>query len=219
MSSPATAQKLKEFYSRVSVWKQLYYKWRGLKGVPLRKKFFVGYDLDANTYWEYFQDGKHLRPRRMVEPYEPQKLIFNYFDKVPIQWAQWLKFSRKTPPSIFDILQDEERVRKLQIMSQFKEGEQLYNKELHQQRIEENLNRELGKIQNKNDRENQSTAENAAIAMQKSGYDLNNLSHLEIKSKSNAKLETDASSLAEDPWKQAAQSNDQPQEATFKPRR
>jgi NADH dehydrogenase [ubiquinone] 1 alpha subcomplex assembly factor 2 len=224
MSTPA--EKLRNLYARIPAWKQIYYRWRALRGVPFRKRFFVGYDLDGNTYWEFFQDGLTRRPRRLVEPHEPQKHLFNYFEKVPIQWAQWLKFSRKQPPSVFDIIEDEERVRKLQIMTQFRDSEQLHNKQLHQQKVEQNLQKELHKISSSG--AEQQHAERAARTMQQSGYDLEKtLQHKEIKSKSNVKLETDASKTANqeeeenaiDPWKQASTSSDKPDEANITPRR
>lgn len=212
------SDKLKAFYERVPVWKQLYFKWKALPNVPFRKKFFVGYDLEANTYWEFYIDGKkpNIRPRRLMEPYKPEPLLLNYFDRIPIQWVQWLKFSRKNPPSIFDILQDEERVRKLQIMSQFRDGEQLYNKDIQQQRIESNLAKELNRV-------NSESAQNAANILNKTGHNIeDSITHQEIKSKNDTKLQTDAQLKAEneenDPWA-ASRTSDQPEEATIKPRR
>lgn len=208
----SAADKLKAFYKKVPVWKQLYYKWRSLKNIPFRKKFFVGYDLDANTYWEFYLDKNQQRPRRLVQPYSPESLLFNYFDKIPIQWSQWLKFARKTPPSIFDILNDQERIKKLQIMANFKDSEQQYNKQLKQSKIDSNLQKELSKLNN--------NASNAAKIVQRSGYDLDNLTHKEIKHKSNEKLKTDSSSLNDkknDPWSNASKSSDQPENATMTP--
>jgi NADH dehydrogenase [ubiquinone] 1 alpha subcomplex assembly factor 2 len=213
------ADKIKAFHKKIPVWKQLYFKWRSLTNVPFRKKFFIGYDLDGNTYWEFYLEGKgkNIRPRRVMEPYKPEALLLNYFEKVPIQWTQWLKFSRKTPPSIFDIVADEERVRKLQILAEFKENEQLYNKELKQQKIDANLQNELQKLQQQASLQ----AENAAKILEKTGHSVDErIEHKEIKSKSNAKLQTDASKLEEnDPWKSSAQASDKPEEATITPRR
>lgn len=212
------ADKLKQFYQKVPVWKQLYYKWRSLKGIPFRKKFFIGYDLDANTYWEFYLDKKNpnIRPRRLVQPYQPESMLFNYFDKVPIQWAQWLKFARKSPPSIFDILNDEERIKKLQIMANFKDSEQLMNTQIKQQTIDSNLQKELSKLESAREEK----AQNAAKILQRTGYDLNDsLSHKDIKHKSNDKLKPDHQPPSDnnDPWAAAQKSSDEPEKATVNP--
>lgn len=155
---------LKRFYQRMPVWKQLYYKWRAVRGIPFRRKFFVGYDLDANTYWEFYVEGVRpgIRPRRIVQPYEPEALLYNYFDKVPIQWAQWLKFSRVTAPSIFEILKDKERVKNLKILADFKDSQQVMNNDIINEKINMNLNRELNKIDQ--------NSKNAANLLKNSGY-------------------------------------------------
>lgn len=213
-SNKAMSDKIKAFYNKVPVWKQIYYKWRSLKGVPFRKKYFVGYDLDANTYWEFYLERQQARPRRIVEPYEPQKLLFNYFDKVPIQWAQWLKYARRTPPSIFDIIADEERIKKLQVLSQFRDSEQLYNKELKQQKIDYNLQKELSKLE----AEKAERAENAAKIVQRAGVDASSLAkNQDIKTKPGVKLHSD-NEVSDDPWKKADQhSTEQPEESTINP--
>ncbi|AWU74675.1 uncharacterized protein C5L36_0A12510 [Pichia kudriavzevii] len=213
------SNKIKTLYQRIPLWKQLYYKWRSIRGVPLRKKFFVGYDLEANTYWEFYLDRQQTRPRRLVEPYKPQPLLFDYFNKLPIQWTQWLRYTRRVPPTIEEILKDEERIRNLQALSQFKEHEQTYNKHLQQEKIHQNLQKELHKLEEKEDKNRHDDAVNAARFMQKSGYDLNEtIQHQEVKEKPNTKLDRDASSLAHDPWKRA-DTSDHPQEATMTPRR
>lgn len=215
------SEKLKEFYRRVPVWKQLYYRWRALRGVPFRRKFFVGYDLDANTYWEFFLDRYQTKPRRMVQPYEPQKMLFSYFDKVPIQWAQWLKYARRTPPTIFDLIADQERIKKLQIMVNFRENEQLYNNQLKQEKIDSTLKKELSKLE-ASSHEKAQNAQNAAKIVQRSGFDAQeNISHKEIKHASDAKLQTDAQKMEnDDPWAAAdAAQKDKPEKADIRPMR
>lgn len=211
----AAKETLKEFYSKIPLWKQVYYKWRSLKGVPFRKKYFVGYDLDGNTYWEFYLERNQKRPRRIVEPIEPQALLFNYFEKVPIQWAQWLKYARHTPPSVYDIVADQERIKRLQILAAFKDSEQQYNRELQQHKVDANLEKELGKLNtpksNDNDTnalDNGKHAEDAAKAMQRSGYDLNGtIKHTKIKNTAN-------------PWAEAdGQKNREPEESSVKPSR
>ncbi|OBA14317.1 uncharacterized protein OGAPODRAFT_9851 [Ogataea polymorpha] len=73
----------------IPLWKQLYYKWKSLRTIPLRKKFFVGYDLTGNTYWEFFVERKKgIRPRRLYQPYKPQEFIVDYYENIPVQWLQ-----------------------------------------------------------------------------------------------------------------------------------
>lgn len=220
----SAAEKLKEFHKKVPVWKQLYYRWRSLRGVPFRRKFFVGYDLDANTYWELFLDRGQVRGRRVVQPHEPQKMLFSYFDKVPIQWAQWLKYARRTPPSIYDLIADQERLKKLQIMASFRDSEQLYNRQLKEEKIDQTLQKELSKLE----AASQEKAESAAKIVQRSGFDADkSISHDKIKHASDAKLQTDAQKQEQEegsganPWAAAdaaaSGKKDTPEKASVKP--
>lgn len=222
----SAAEKLKEFHKKVPVWKQLYYRWRSLRGVPFRRKFFVGYDLDANTYWELFLDRGQVRGRRVVQPHEPQKMLFSYFDKVPIQWAQWLKYARRTPPSIYDLIADQERLKKLQIMESFRDSEQLYNRQLKEEKIDQTLQKELSKLE----AASQEKAESAAKIVQRSGFDADkSISHDKIKHASDAKLQTDAQKQEQEegsganPWAAAdaaaSGKKDTPEKASVKPMR
>jgi hypothetical protein len=52
---------------KVSPLKQWWHKWQAARNVPFRKKFFVGYDLDGNTYWEFKNHNDPYRMRRIVE--------------------------------------------------------------------------------------------------------------------------------------------------------
>lgn len=63
---------------KVTPFKQMYYKWRALRTVPFRKRFFVGYDLDGNTYWEFFNPNNPFRPRRIVDYRIPNKNWVDY---------------------------------------------------------------------------------------------------------------------------------------------
>ncbi|GMG27023.1 unnamed protein product [Ambrosiozyma monospora] len=98
----------------VPVWKQIYYKWRSIRSVPFRKWFFMGYDLKGNTYWEFVLEKSPqtmLRPRRIYQPHHQQKFIYDYFQAgVPISWAQWLRYTRATPPTIPELIKEEQRL-------------------------------------------------------------------------------------------------------------
>ncbi|VVT56712.1 uncharacterized protein SAPINGB_P005228 [Magnusiomyces paraingens] len=86
---------------------QLYHQWRALRNVPFRKKFFIGYDLDGNTYWEFFNPNNPLRPRRIVDYRETRKNWVDY--KMPPQWMQWLRFARPTYPTLEELAADKQR--------------------------------------------------------------------------------------------------------------
>ncbi|KAG7810396.1 hypothetical protein KL921_002891 [Ogataea angusta] len=114
----------------IPLWKQLYYKWRSLRTIPLRKKFFVGYDLTGNTYWEFFVERKKgIRPRRLYQPYKPQEFIVDYYESVPVQWLQWLRYTRLRPPSLEELVEDKMRIERIQQLAQLKD-QQLQYKEL-----------------------------------------------------------------------------------------
>lgn len=140
-------QRVKDFQSILPLRKQIYYKWRSLRNVPLRRKFFVGYDLDGNTYWEFSLDKTvATRPRRIFEPRVAQVNIHSYFDMIPIQWAQWLRYSRKYHPSLEELAKEEIRVEQLRARAAFRDQEQSWNRDMADQRIEENLQKELHRL-------------------------------------------------------------------------
>lgn len=60
-------------HGKVSNFQSFIHRWQSLRSVPFRRRFFVGYDLDGNSYWEFYVDGnKDVRPRRIVD-YREQK--------------------------------------------------------------------------------------------------------------------------------------------------
>ncbi|KAG6054739.1 hypothetical protein E4U17_003502 [Claviceps sp. LM77 group G4] len=73
-----------------------YYRWKTLR-LPWRKRFFIGYDLQGNTYWEFKLTSADTRMRRIVN--YPSK-TYNSQVKVPPLWHQWLRYARNTPPSL-----------------------------------------------------------------------------------------------------------------------
>ncbi|CAN6664920.1 hypothetical protein TRVA0_036S00936 [Trichomonascus vanleenenianus] len=92
---------------KVTPLKQMYHKWRALKSVPFRKKWFIGYDLDGNTFWEFQNYNDPLRMRRIVE-YKAKNL--NYVDyKIPPQWHQWLRHNRPASPTLEELAADKIR--------------------------------------------------------------------------------------------------------------
>lgn len=96
---------------KVTPLRQLYFKWRSLRNVPFRKKFFIGYDLDGNTFWEFRNYNDPARMRRIVEYRIPN---LNYVDyKIPPQWVQWLRHNRPTSPTLEELLADFQRQQQL----------------------------------------------------------------------------------------------------------
>ncbi|KAG5965138.1 hypothetical protein E4U58_002924 [Claviceps cyperi] len=73
-----------------------YYRWKTLR-LPWRKRFFIGYDLQGNTYWEFKLTSADTRMRRIVN--YPSK-TYNSQVKVSPLWHQWLRYARNTPPSL-----------------------------------------------------------------------------------------------------------------------
>ncbi|ODV95778.1 hypothetical protein PACTADRAFT_2089 [Pachysolen tannophilus NRRL Y-2460] len=93
--------------------KQLYYKWKSLRDIPFRKRFFIGYDLNGNTYWEFKLESRSGRLRRILEPYKRKEFMVDYYDTVPPPWQQWLRFNRSHSPSLQELIQEEKRIKQL----------------------------------------------------------------------------------------------------------
>ncbi|PVH84704.1 hypothetical protein DL98DRAFT_512121 [Cadophora sp. DSE1049] len=92
-----------------------WFRWKALK-LPWRKKYLVGLDLQGNSFWEFhdaLSTDKH-RMRRIVQ-YPPST---HYSEiKVSPQWHQWLKHTRREPPSLIEQSQDLVRQRNLKILA------------------------------------------------------------------------------------------------------
>lgn len=98
---------MEHIQGKVTPFRQAYLRWRSLRNVPFRKKFFIGYDLDGNTYWEFHNDNNPLRPRRIVEYRENKGNWVDY--KMPPQWMQWLRFTRPHYPTLQELYADKVR--------------------------------------------------------------------------------------------------------------
>ncbi|QPH01826.1 hypothetical protein C2857_006029 [Epichloe festucae Fl1] len=73
-----------------------YYKWKALR-LPWRKRFFVGYDLQGNTFWEFKLTSAETRFRRIVN--YPRSTHYSQVQVSPL-WHQWLRHMRAEPPSL-----------------------------------------------------------------------------------------------------------------------
>ncbi|CAI5759837.1 unnamed protein product [Candida verbasci] len=104
--------------SKYPWWKIIKFKFQARRDVPFRRKWFVGYDLYGNTYWEFTIDGNLSRLRRKTEPYKPELFQVDYFKNIPPQWLQWLRRTRERPPSLNELIEDQLRQQRLKILSQ-----------------------------------------------------------------------------------------------------
>ncbi|KAK9436157.1 hypothetical protein VB005_10964 [Metarhizium brunneum] len=82
---------------------QAWYKWKALR-LPWRKRFFIGYDLQGNTYWEFRlakpspgTSPSDSRWRRIV--HYPRSTHYSQVKVSPL-WHQWLRHTRRDPPSL-----------------------------------------------------------------------------------------------------------------------
>ncbi|ATY65934.1 NADH:ubiquinone subunit [Cordyceps militaris] len=83
-------------------------KWKSLR-LPWRKRFLVGFDLQGNTYWEFRLTtrgtgdaapnglGEVERWRRIVQ--YPRATHLSAVKVGPL-WHQWLRYTRRDPPSL-----------------------------------------------------------------------------------------------------------------------
>lgn len=122
---------------KVPLVKRLYNTYFKLAKVPFRRKWFRGYDLEGNSYWE-FQLSSTLPKRRMVKQIQKTGLAFD----VPPMWSQWLRFMKSDPPQLEDLIREEERVRRLKELVRFREMEEQSAKPI--KITEDNEGSELG---------------------------------------------------------------------------
>ncbi|KAG6020908.1 hypothetical protein E4U41_002689, partial [Claviceps citrina] len=73
-----------------------YYSWKALR-LPWRKRFFIGHDLEGNTYWEFKLTSSETRLRRIVK--YPRSTHLSQVHVSPL-WHQWLRHMRAQPPSL-----------------------------------------------------------------------------------------------------------------------
>lgn len=91
-------------------WRQWFFYYKSWRNVPFRKRFFVGYDLLGNTYWEFKLQSSDSKLRRKMQPGKRQAFILDYFDQIPVQWHQWLRYTRPDPPSLQELILDQHRL-------------------------------------------------------------------------------------------------------------
>ncbi|GEQ72250.1 hypothetical protein JCM33374_g5937 [Metschnikowia sp. JCM 33374] len=134
--------------SKYPFWKRIVHKFQARRDIPFRKKFFVGYDLHGNTYWEFTLDGNMHRLRRKLEPFQETVFKADYFATIPPQWLQWLRRTKKDPPSLQELMDDQVRQQRIKILAM--QADQKWT--LEKQRLENEqalrLQAELDKVEN-----------------------------------------------------------------------
>ncbi|KAK0101359.1 hypothetical protein ONS95_006533 [Cadophora gregata] len=92
-----------------------WFRWKALR-LPWRKTYLVGHDLQGNSFWEFhdaLSTDKH-RMRRKVQ--YPRSTHYSEI-KISPQWHQWLRHTRRDPPSLIEQSQDLIRQRNLKILA------------------------------------------------------------------------------------------------------
>lgn len=178
---------------------RLVHQFKARRDIPFRKKFFIGYDLHGNTYWEFTIDGNMQRLRRKLEPYEPVVFKADYFSTVPPQWLMWLRRTRNTPPSLQELMDDQIRQQRIKLLAQMVD-EKWHNEKL---RLENEQNMKL------------------QLELDRSAKESEEWAHADA-SKEVAEdpwAQADASKEASDPWAQAdaTRDSDPIQQANLKP--
>ncbi|KAK2594109.1 hypothetical protein QQS21_008164 [Conoideocrella luteorostrata] len=91
-----------------------WYRWKALR-LPWRKRFFIGYDLQGNTYWEFRLTSNETRWRRIVS--YPRSAHYSSVRVSPL-WHQWLRHTRVEPPSLDEQRGDIARQERMKYLAQ-----------------------------------------------------------------------------------------------------
>ncbi|AOA63052.1 Hypothetical protein PP7435_CHR2-1176 [Komagataella phaffii CBS 7435] len=130
----------------VPVWKQYLYTWQSLRNIPFRKKWFIGYDLSGNTYWEFIVERNSKNYRRKMVPYQRKDFMHDYYESVPPQWQQWLRFVKQHPPTLTELIADRQRQEAIKELA--KNADRRWQLETQKQEDYDNwkLNKELNRM-------------------------------------------------------------------------
>lgn len=136
--------------SKYPYWKRVLHKFQARRDIPFRKRFFVGYDLSGNTYWEFTIDGNMSRLRRKLEPFEQSIFKVDHFESVPPQWHQWLRRTRHDAPSLQELIDDQLRQQKMKILAEHAEQKWQNEKFRLENDRSQKLQAELDKVEAEN---------------------------------------------------------------------
>lgn len=140
---------------KIPQWRQLLHKFQARRDIPFRKKFFVGYDLHGNTYWEFTPDGNMHRLRRKLEPFKESVFKSDIFETVPPQWLQWLRKTRKNAPTVQELLDDQIRQQQIKILAEHANQTWLQEKQRLEEENQLKLKMELDKVEKENQQFNE----------------------------------------------------------------
>lgn len=193
---------MNDIAKKFPTWKRILHKFQARRDIPFRRRFFVGYDLHGNTYWEFTPDGNMLRLRRKLEPYKETIFKADYAPTIPPQWLQWLRRTRDVPPTLQELIDDQLRQQRIKILAQ--QADQKWTLEKRRQEEENKI-----KLQAELDRV---AAENAAFELQNA----ENLANQNSSSPVN-----DGQNAEKDPWAAAIRSKTENPigSTTIKPRK
>ncbi|KAF7950423.1 hypothetical protein EAE96_007708 [Botrytis aclada] len=93
--------------------RKAWYRWKALR-LPWRKRFFVGLDLQNNSFWEFRDAITAGRMRRIVQT--PSSIQYSDV-KISPQWHQWLRHTREDAPSIEELVGDLARQERLKVLA------------------------------------------------------------------------------------------------------
>ena len=136
--------------SKYPLWKRVLHKFQARRDIPFRKKFFVGYDLHGNTYWEFTIDGNMSRLRRKLEPFQESLFKLDYFETIPPQWLQWLRRTKRDPPTLLELMEEQVRQQRIKILAMH--ADQKWQAEKHRLEYEQalKLQAELDRVELEN---------------------------------------------------------------------
>ncbi|GBL51512.1 hypothetical_protein [Candidozyma auris] len=136
--------------SKYPYWKRILHKFQARRDIPFRKKFFMGYDLHGNTYWEFTLDGNMGRLRRKLEPYQQSLFKTDHFESVPPQWHQWLRRTRQNAPTLQELIDDQLRQQRIKILAQHADQKWQNEKMRLENENRMTLQAELDKVEEEN---------------------------------------------------------------------
>lgn len=91
--------------------------------LPWRRRWLAGTDLSRNRYF-YFRPtlSSTAPPRRIMQPFAGSGRrtgsLGGYADvRVPVQWHQWLRYTREEPPSLGELREDVVRQERMRILA------------------------------------------------------------------------------------------------------
>lgn len=196
---------------KYTYFQRLWHRWQARRDIPFRRKFFVGYDLSGNTYWEFTIDGNRNNLRRKLEPYIKLPFEVDHYHTVPPQWHQWLRRTRPNAPTIQELINDQLRQERIKILAKQADQKWTLEKQKQQQAFESQLQRELQKVQQR--------SEATKLAEDSKSVYLNDTMNDKEKPKMTEETTTEKETQETDPWKEADSQKSDMTAATVTPKR